>query len=286
MPVGHTAETFRYFHTSSHFDVQGQKTWFRCFLDWDLGKAAQALYNQLLNFIPSHTRSSLMRTIHHSGSFLAALCTALLLLGGCSNLSNTEKGAIIGAGAGAAGGAAVGKAAGGTAEGAILGAVIGGSAGALIGQRMDRKAEELDRQLADADVERVGEGIKVTFDSGLLFDFDSSELQSSAKTNLSEFSESMRDFENTKILIVGHTDARGPESYNQELSERRARSASDYLSQEGIDSDRIMLSGKGESEPVASNETEEGRQENRRVEVAIFADEEYREQAREKASSE
>jgi outer membrane protein OmpA-like peptidoglycan-associated protein len=208
-----------------------------------------------------------------------------LLLGGCSSLSNTEKGAIIGAGAGAAGGAAVGQASDNTAEGAILGAVVGGAAGALIGQRMDRKANELDRELENAEVERVGEGIKVTFDSGLLFDFDSAALRDNARENLAEFAESMQDFEDTNILIVGHTDSKGSEDYNQKLSERRSKSAADYIIQRGIDDSRIMTTGKGESEPVASNDTEEGRQQNRRVEVAIYANEDLREQAREQADS-
>lgn len=226
-----------------------------------------------------------MHTFRLSHSFFAALFMTTLLLGGCSSLSNTEKGAVIGAGAGAAGGAAVGQATDNTAEGAILGAVVGGAAGALIGQRMDRKANELDRELENAEVERVGEGIKVTFDSGLLFDFDSAALRDNAEENLAEFAESMEDFEDTNILIVGHTDSRGDEDYNQNLSERRSTSAADYLIQRGINDSRIMTTGKGESEPVASNETEEGRQQNRRVEVAIYANEEYREQAREQADS-
>jgi len=226
-----------------------------------------------------------MRTFRRSRSFIAALFTTVLLLGGCSSLSNTEKGAVIGAGAGAAGGAAVGQATDNTAEGAILGAVIGGAAGALIGQRMDRKANELDRELENAEVERVGEGIKVTFDSGLLFDFDSSALRDNAEENLAEFAESMQEFEDTNILIVGHTDSKGSESYNQELSERRSKSAADYVIQRGIDDSRIMTTGKGESEPVASNETEEGRQQNRRVEVAIYANEDLRDQAQEQADS-
>ena len=217
-------------------------------------------------------------------SLLVPLLAATLLLGGCSNLSNTEKGAVIGAGAGAAGGGAVGKATGdNTAEGAILGAVIGGTAGALIGRQMDRKARELDRELDNADVERVGEGIKVTFDSGLLFDFDSARLRSNAEANLREFANSMKDFEDTKILIVGHTDAKGSASYNRELSGRRAGSAADFLQQRGIASARLITEGKGESEPVASNETEAGRQQNRRVEVAVYANEEYRERARAQA---
>lgn len=216
---------------------------------------------------------------------LVLLITALFL-GGCSSLSNTEKGAVIGAGAGAAGGAAVGKAAGGTAEGAIIGAVVGGTAGAIIGRRMDNKAEELDEELESADVERVGEGIKVTFDSGILFDFDSDELREEARANLGEFAESMKEFEETNILVVGHTDAKGPEEYNQRLSDRRAESATNYLIERGMSADRINSVGRGETEPVASNETAEGRQQNRRVEVAIYASEEYRERVQEQAQGE
>jgi len=226
-----------------------------------------------------------MRPLRHAQSGIAALLVTVLLLGGCSTLSNTEKGAIIGAGAGAAGGAAVGKATDNTAEGAILGAVIGGAAGALIGQRMDKKAEELDQELESAEVERVGEGIKVTFDSGLLFDFDSAALRANAEQDLAEFAESMQDFPETNILIVGHTDSKGSADYNQQLSERRAGSAADYLTQRDLDSDRLITTGKGESEPVATNETAEGRQQNRRVEVAIYATEEYREEARQRAAN-
>jgi len=225
-----------------------------------------------------------MTSFRHSTSLV--LLAAVLFLGGCSSLSNTEKGAIIGAGAGAAGGAAVGKAAGGTAEGAIIGAVVGGTAGAIIGRRMDKKAEELDEELENADVERVGEGIKVTFDGGILFDFDSAALRQDAEANLSEFAESMTDFEDTNILIVGHTDSKGPADYNQDLSERRAGSAADFLMARGIQSGRITSVGRGETEPVATNETAEGRQQNRRVEIAIYANEEYRERAKEQAQSE
>lgn len=223
--------------------------------------------------------------VFRSKPFVAALLGVVLFLGGCSSLSNTEKGAIIGTGAGAAGGAAIGKAAGGTAEGAILGAMIGGAAGAFIGQRMDRKAKELDERLANAEVERVGEGIKVTFDSGLLFDFDSAALRDNAERDLSEFAESMKDFPDTKVLIVGHTDSKGSASYNQSLSERRAESSADFMRQRGLSSDRLIIEGKGESEPVATNETEAGRQQNRRVEIAIYANEELQEEAKQRAGS-
>jgi len=219
-----------------------------------------------------------------SRTVLAALVTATLLLGACSNFGNTKKGAVIGTGAGAAGGAAIGKAAGGTAEGAIIGAVVGGAAGAIIGNRMDSKAEELDKELENAEVERVGEGIKVTFDSGILFEFDSAEIQGQAEENLTEFASTMDEFKGSNILIVGHTDAKGTADYNQGLSERRAQSAGTFLMRQGISGDRIQTVGKGETEPVASNETAEGRQENRRVEVAIYASEEYREEVQQRQS--
>jgi len=223
-----------------------------------------------------------MQTARRSHSAFAVLLTAALLLGACSNFGNTKKGAVIGTGAGAAGGAAIGKAAGGTAEGAIIGAVVGGAAGAFIGSRMDTKAEELDEELENADVERVGEGIKVTFDTGILFAFDSAEIKGQAEENLTEFAGSMEDFEGTNILIVGHTDAKGSEAYNQTLSKERAQSAGTFLMRQGISADRIQTIGKGETEPVASNETAEGRQQNRRVEVAIYASEEYREEVQER----
>jgi outer membrane protein OmpA-like peptidoglycan-associated protein len=225
-----------------------------------------------------------MRLLRKTRLALSTLLVAGLLVGGCASLSNTEKGAAIGAGAGTVAGAAVGKAAGGTAEGAILGAVIGGTAGAIIGRQMDSKAKELDKELDNAKVERVGEGIKVTFDSGILFDFDSSALRSNAERDLEEFAQSMKDFQDTKILIVGHTDSKGSEEYNMGLSQRRAESAADFLMEQGLSSSRLRTVGKGEKEPVATNETAEGRQQNRRVEVAIYANEDLKEQAKEQAS--
>lgn len=225
-----------------------------------------------------------MLVLRRSHSVLVVLLSAALLLGGCSSLSNTQKGAAIGTGAGAAAGAAIGKAAGGTAEGAIIGAVVGGTAGAIIGKRMDKKAEELDQELENAEVERVGEGIKVTFDSGILFEFDSADIQGKAEENLTGFAQTMRDFEESNILIVGHTDAKGSEDYNQRLSENRAQSAANFLIRQGLTGDRITTTGKGESEPVATNDTEAGRQQNRRVEVAIYANKEYRERVKKQAN--
>ena len=214
----------------------------------------------------------------HTTLLLLALFVSGLSLSGCASLSNTEKGAATGAAGGAVVGGVIGNAAGSTAKGAIIGAVLGGAAGAIIGQQMDKQAEELEGDLEGAEIERVGEGIQITFDSGILFDFDSANLRPEARENLSTLAASLQEYPETDVMIVGHTDSKGTDAYNQGLSERRAGSAADYLLAQGITGDRIATLGKGESEPVADNETEAGRQENRRVEIAIYASDEYREE--------
>ncbi|HEX6938691.1 MAG TPA: OmpA family protein [Longimicrobiales bacterium] len=199
---------------------------------------------------------------------------------GCAQMSNMQKGAVLGAAGGAAVGAAVGKATGSTARGAIIGAAVGGAAGAIIGRRMDRQAEELAKSIPGATVQRVGEGIVVTFDSGILFDFDQAALKPEARENLANLAASLNEHDGTEVLLVGHTDAVGSDEYNQELSERRAHAARSYLISLGVSPLRIRAVGRGETEPIASNDTEAGRRENRRVEVAIFAGEEMRREAR------
>lgn len=200
----------------------------------------------------------------------------VLFLTGCASLNETQKGAIIGAGAGTVLGGAIGKATGGTAKGAIIGAAVGGAAGAIIGAQMDKQAEELEAELEGAEVERVDEGIQVTFDSGILFAFNSSDVAGAAQDNLDALATSLENYPNTDVVVIGHTDGVGSDDYNQQLSERRADSAAAYLLRQGIDASRITTVGKGESEPIADNETELGRQQNRRVEIAIFANEEFR----------
>jgi outer membrane protein OmpA-like peptidoglycan-associated protein len=184
---------------------------------------------------------------------------------------------VIGGAAGAAAGAAIGKATGSTARGAIIGAAVGGVAGAVIGRQMDKQGDELEDDLEGATVERYGEGLLITFESGLLFDFDSDVVKGNAQTNLGNLATSLESYPNTDVLIVGHTDATGSDSYNQNLSQRRATAAKAFLVSRGVPSDRIRTEGMGESEPVASNATAEGQAQNRRVEVAIFADDETRE---------
>jgi len=217
---------------------------------------------------------SLRLEFNRSRAFTASILCIALASGGCASMSRTEKGAAGGAAGGAVVGGLIGKAAGSTAKGAILGAVVGGAAGAAIGHRMDQQAKELGAELPGATVERVGEGIQVTFDSGILFDVDSDVLRPASEENLSNLAQSIGEYEGTRILVVGHTDATGSDAYNQGLSERRANAARTYLLRQGVASDRVEAAGRGEAEPVATNDTAMGRQENRRVEVAIFASDE------------
>ena len=207
-----------------------------------------------------------------------ALALASILVSGCASLSNKERGAIIGAGAGAAAGGAIGKAQGSTAKGAIIGAVVGGTIGAVIGHQMDQQAKELEQNIPGATVERVGEGIQVTFESGLLFDFNSDRVKPDAQTNLRNLAASLGKYPNSSLLIVGHTDAVGSDEFNKGLSERRAISTASYLIGQGVASSRLRTMGLGESEPIAPNDTDMNMAKNRRVEVAIYASEAYRNQ--------
>ncbi|HUG27402.1 MAG TPA: OmpA family protein [Gemmatimonadales bacterium] len=202
---------------------------------------------------------------------------ASVSLGGCATKSAT--GAVVGSAGGAVVGGAIGKVAGSTAKGAIIGAVVGGTAGAIIGARMDAQARELEQTVDGATVERVGEGIQVTFASGLLYDFNSDVVKPAARTNLQALARSLAKFPDSDVLIIGHTDSVGSDDYNQGLSVRRADAAASYLISEGVTRSRIGTFGLGETEPVASNDTEWGRAANRRVEVAIFASREAREAA-------
>ena len=228
--------------------------------------------------LPRRERLNRTARKRHDGTTLALV---LALAGaGCSGLSNTQRGALIGAGSGGAVGAVVGNAAGSTTKGVIIGAAVGGAAGAIIGSRMNDRAETLERELPNSTIERVGEGILVTFDSGILFGFDSSTLRAPARNNLRDLAQVLADdSDDYELLVAGHTDDSGAEAYNQTLSERRASAASDYLATQGIPGTQIRIQGLGEMEPMASNETQAGQEANRRVEVAIFASAEYRDEA-------
>jgi len=206
----------------------------------------------------------------------AAVAALSVTFDGCA--THTQTGAAVGAGTGAIVGGLIGKASGHTARGAIIGAAAGGAVGALIGHQMDKQAKELQQNIPGATVERVGEGIAVTFESGLLYDFDSDNVKAEARKNLRSLAQSLDKYPGSDILVIGHTDAIGPGSYNMGLSERRASAAGDYLVSQGVTRTRVSTRGMGETDPISTNDTERGRALNRRVEVAIYASEAYKAQ--------
>jgi outer membrane protein OmpA-like peptidoglycan-associated protein len=180
---------------------------------------------------------------------LCVLLAVAVLAGplGCASMNKTEKGAAIGGAAGAVLGGVIGNQAGNTAVGAIIGAAVGGTAGAIIGNYMDKQAEEMKQDLAGAKIERVGEGIKITFESGLLFDVGKADLRPEAQANLVKMAGVLNKYEDTNILIEGHTDSDGSADYNQTLSERRAASVKAYLAAQSVVSGRMTTVGYGES---------------------------------------
>ena len=216
---------------------------------------------------------------------LASATVMLLVLSGCQTLNKKEEGAVIGAAGGAVVGGVIGHATGSTARGAIVGAAVGGAAGAIIGHQMDQKAKEIQAKVAGAQITRVGEGLVVTFESGLLFDFDSDQLREASKQNLDNLGSSLSDFGDSKLLLVGHTDDKGTDTYNVDLSRRRANAVASYLISRGVPSARIGTSGRGESEPIAPNDSDANRQKNRRVEVAITAGDQMKAQAKAQAGT-
>jgi outer membrane protein OmpA-like peptidoglycan-associated protein len=211
------------------------------------------------------------------GMLLSAALLSTIVMG-CA-WSNKAKGGAIGAGAGGVAGGVIGKQLGNTALGAIIGAAVGGTAGVVIGNEMDKRAKEMQQDMQGAKIERVGEGIKITFDSGLLFDVNKSDLRPQAKTNLESLAKILNKYDDTNILVEGDTDNSGTEEYNQQLSERRAQSVANYLMGLGVTGARISTVGLGELNPIASNDSVEGRQQNRRVEVAIFANDKLKKAA-------
>jgi len=220
---------------------------------------------------------------HISGKFLTMITLVVVItsqaLTGCKSTNNTVKGGVIGAGAGGVIGGVIGHQSGNTAMGAIIGAAVGGATGALIGRHMDKQAEELQQDLKGAKVVRVGEGILITFDSGLLFDVNSAELKPETKTNLTNLSKTLNKYDDTNVLVEGHTDNTGTEAHNQKLSVKRAGSVEYYLGYQGVASARLTTKGYGEMQPIASNDSQTGRQTNRRVEVAIYANKEMKKAA-------
>ncbi|ARS37881.1 hypothetical protein CA264_14420 [Pontibacter actiniarum] len=194
-------------------------------------------------------------------------------------MSKTTKGGLIGAGGGAVLGGLIGNRLGNTAAGAIVGAAVGGATGAVIGRRMDKQAEELEKSMENANVERVGEAIRVNFDSGILFAVNSAELSATAKQDIQKLAKTLQDYQGTNVIIEGHTDNTGSYELNQKLSERRAEAVASYARSLGVAGSRLQAKGYSYDQPIADNSTVEGRKQNRRVEIIIVANEELKQAA-------
>lgn len=212
------------------------------------------------------------------------------LLFGCEatkNANNKQKGAVIGATGGAVIGGVVGNntGEGNSALGAIIGGVVGGAAGAIIGDQMDKQAKEIEKEIPGAEVERVGEGINVTFDetSGVYFATDKFNINAKSEQTLNKLAGILKEYPKTNILVEGHTDNTGSDSYNLTLSKNRAQAVTGYLVDSGIDRGRFTTKWYGETQPKYDNNTSEGRAQNRRVELAIVANEELKEEAKKQA---
>ncbi|MBN1113635.1 MAG: OmpA family protein [Bacteroidales bacterium] len=213
---------------------------------------------------------------------IVIILIALIVLGviGCAAWTNKQKGVVVGAATGGVIGGLIGKVEGNTALGAIIGATVGGLAGVWIGSYMDKQAADLESELGEtATIERVGEGIKVTLDSGLLFDFNKADIQEKSKESLAKFAKIVNNYKDTNIILEGHTDNVGDQEYNLRLSLRRAQAVGDFIKDLKVDVARITEFGYGEIQPITDNGDEAGRSQNRRVEIAIFANEELKKQA-------
>lgn len=227
-----------------------------------------------------------MKIMRKTAMYGLTVATAAFLFMGCDtvrNASNTTKGAAIGTAAGGTVGAIIGGKAGNTAIGAIAGAVIGGGAGALIGKKMDKQAQEIENTVAGAEVIKADEGILVKFDEGILFDFNSTELKPVAKENIAKLAATLNKEPGTEILVLGHTDNVGTKAVNQRISLARANAVKSFAVSNGVNGGRVRTEGKDFSEPIASNDTDAGRAQNRRVEIVIVAGEKMQNEARAEA---
>jgi outer membrane protein OmpA-like peptidoglycan-associated protein len=206
-------------------------------------------------------------------ALMVSLSTVFTSCESLKNTNNTQRGAGIGAGAGALIGAIIGNNTKlGTAGGALIGAAVGGGTGAIIGNKMDKQARQIDQALPGVDVERVGEGIRLVLkEDAIRFDTNKATLTTTAKTNLDKLVPVFNEYPDTNIEIFGYTDSTGSPEYNLTLSQKRAQSVRDYLVAKGLVSTRFKNTGLGIADPIATNDTPEGRSQNRRVEFAILA---------------
>lgn len=207
---------------------------------------------------------------------LAGILLTSLMAAGCADMSQTTKGTAIGTGAGAAIGAGLGQLIGGnttsTLIGAGAGAIAGGLSGGLIGNYMDKQEAEMRKQLAESEavsVQRQGNNLALNFKSDLVFDSGSAVVKGATTADLQQVAKVLNEYPQTRILVAGHTDSTGSSESNQKLSERRANAVKSLLINNGVSGDRIVAKGYGKTQPIASNDTAAGRQQNRRVKITI-----------------
>jgi len=207
-------------------------------------------------------------------AFVSSSCNSF------KKLNKTQRGAIIGVGVGGALGEVIGSSSKNPAIYAIIGSAIGGLSGTFIGKYMDKQAEKLKKDLdVLADIERVGEGIKITLKSGVLFNFNSSKVNPQVLENLMKFSETLKQYPDTEILVAGHTDNLGTAAYNMKLSQHRADAVAAVLKANSVSRYRLTVLGYGENNPIADNVSDSGREQNRRVEFAIVANDKLKKRA-------
>lgn len=216
---------------------------------------------------------------------------SILLLTGCEaikNANNKQKGAVIGATGGAILGAIIGNNVGnGNSElGAVIGGVVGGGAGVLIGNQMDKQAQRIEEEIPGAQVERIDNGIVITFDenSGVYFDTNKYNINADSQTILDRLSNVMKEYPQTNIIVAGHTDNVGTESYNLTLSRQRANAVTNYLVRNGISGNRFTTVYYGETQPITDNSTAEKRAKNRRVTLGILPNEQMKQEAKRQAN--
>ncbi|QNJ98780.1 OmpA family protein [Constantimarinum furrinae] len=233
-----------------------------------------------------------MKNVLKQISILALSIVMVAAFSSCEatrNANNKQKGAVIGTAGGAILGAIIGNnvGKGGNGEiGAVIGGVVGGTAGVLIGNRMDNQAKKIEEEIPGAQVERVDDGIVVTFDenSGVYFDTNKYNINAASQATLDKLTGVLREYPDTDVLVIGHTDSVGADEYNMELSRKRANSVTTYFTvTKGLSSSRFTTNWFGESTPIADNSTAEGRAQNRRVNVVIVPNEKMKADAKKEA---
>jgi len=212
------------------------------------------------------------------------LLVIVMALYSCSSANKTTKGAAIGTAGGAILGGVIGSLTGHVGMGALIGAAVGGGAGAIIGHKMDKQAAEIQKELPNAKVERVGEGIVIEFSDKVLFAIGKADLSAVSKANIDKLQALLVKYPDTNIEIQGHTDNTGSKELNLKLSQKRAEAVKNYLVSKGIDASRLTSKGFGDVDPKYSNDTEEGRSQNRNVQFVISANEKMKTDASKEAT--